>query len=140
MDNNSVKKNIEDIRKELGFSQQTMAEKLCITRNAYRRIEKGQTRVIHDVIPRIADLSGHTVEEICLGYQPFASYDVALQDEHTRYTAHLETLKSEYESRIQSLVAENSHLTRVLGMAESEISTLKSFVSILQKEHQSAEK
>lgn len=133
MDNNSVKRNIEGIRKELGLSQQTMAEKLGITRNAYRRIEKGQTRLFNDVIPKLADLSGRTVEEIFIGFRPYASYDVALQDEHTRFSSQVETLRNDYDARIQVLETENRHLQKVLGMAEDEITLLRSMVAMLQK-------
>lgn len=133
MDNNTVKQNIEGIRKELGLSQQSMAEKLGITRNAYRRIEKGQTRIFSDVIPRLADLSGRSIEEIFLGFRPYASYSVALQDEHTRFTARMETMRGDYESRIQALETENRHLKKVLGMAEDEISLQRSMIAMLQK-------
>lgn len=133
MDNNSVKHNIESIRKELGLTQSEMAERLGLTRNAYRRIEKGNTRVISEVIPKIADMSNRSIEETMLGYHPYASSEAALQDEHAKYAARLEIMKKDYESQIQALTAENRALTRSLTLAEDDIAAQKSIISMLEK-------
>ena len=133
MDNASVKRNIESIRKELGYTQAQMAEQLGLTRNAYRRIEKGNTKIINEVIPKIAALSKRTNEETLLGYYPYASSEAALQDEHARYDARLELMKDDYERQIQILTAENRALTKSLSLAEDNIAAQKSIITMLEK-------
>ena len=46
MDNASIKENIFRIRTEKGLSQDEMARKLGVVRNTYRKIEKGDIRLI----------------------------------------------------------------------------------------------
>ena len=70
MDNSSIKENIVRRRTAEGISQDEMAKRLDISRNAYRSIEKGESRVISDRLKDIADNLGISLEELVLGYNP----------------------------------------------------------------------
>ena len=72
MDNNSVKENIARIRKASGISQTEMAERLGMSRTAYRNLEKGDTRLISETMEKIAAVLDRTPEELVLGYEPSA--------------------------------------------------------------------
>ena len=49
MDDATIKNNLEKKRNELGLSQTEMARRLEISLNAYRKLEKGKTRILNDV-------------------------------------------------------------------------------------------
>ena len=70
MTNESVNKNLKKTRKEKSFTQKEMAEKMGISRTAYRNLEDGQTKLLSDHIGEFAQILGKTEEEILLGYAP----------------------------------------------------------------------
>lgn len=70
MDNSSIKENIVRRRTAEGISQDEMAKRLDISRNAYRSIEKGESKVISDRLKDIADNLDISLEELVLGYNP----------------------------------------------------------------------
>ena len=85
MDNISVKKNIAGIRIRKGLSQEAAAEKMGISRTAYRNIESGDTRLISDSIGKMAEVFGVSAEEILLGYEPVREDSDLLKDMKMRY-------------------------------------------------------
>ena len=70
MDNDSVKDNIRNFRKIYKLTQSEMADKLGISRTAYRNIESGETRLISENVSRIADILHIRTEDLVLGYSP----------------------------------------------------------------------
>jgi len=70
MDNNSVKKNLKNSRKEKRITQKEMAEKMGISRTAYRNLEEGDTKLLSDHIGQFARILGKSEEELVLGYHP----------------------------------------------------------------------
>ena len=68
MNNDTVKKNLENIRISNNLSQGEMAFALGIARNTYRNIEKGSTRLISDTVMKVAEWAGMTPEELYKGY------------------------------------------------------------------------
>ena len=58
MDNASIKENIFRIRTEKGLSQDEMARKLGVVRNTYRKIEKGDIRLISEHVSELAMIFG----------------------------------------------------------------------------------
>lgn len=48
MDDATIKNNLEKKRNELGLSQTEMARRLEISLNAYRKLEKGKTRILNE--------------------------------------------------------------------------------------------
>ena len=85
MDNASIKSNIEKFRKASGISQSEMAERLGLSRTAYRNIEKGKTRLLSDILKRIAEELGKTTEELMLGYEPSSEGSRKLNDIREEY-------------------------------------------------------
>ena len=70
MDNSSIKENIRRARLMCKMTQEELADILGISLTAYRDLEKGPTAIINANIPKIADATGSTVEEIMLGFRP----------------------------------------------------------------------
>lgn len=68
MDNSSVKKNIRESRRKSRLSQQEMADRLGMSRNAYRDIEQGKTKLINGNLEQIAMITGTSTERLILGF------------------------------------------------------------------------
>lgn len=65
-----IKANIRKVRYEMHLTQQETADRIGISRTAYRNLENGDTRIFSDHITSLARLSGKSEEEIVLGYNP----------------------------------------------------------------------
>lgn len=67
MDDATIKNNLEKKRNELGLSQTEMARRLEISLNAYRKLEKGKTRILNEHVEKCRkdrNISGGTCERI----------------------------------------------------------------------------
>lgn len=73
MDNQSIKKNIELLRRRSGLSQTEAARQLDISRVAFRNLEKGDTKIVNDLFFKLAEILGVSPEHLMLGYEPGAS-------------------------------------------------------------------
>ena len=120
MDNAIIKENIFRIRIEKGLSQDEMARKLGVVRNTYRKIEKGDLKLISEHIAAIADVFGISEEELVLGYKPAGQ------------TGELEDLRVDYDTRIARLTAayENTigKLRKEIESKDAEIRDLRSMI------------
>jgi transcriptional regulator with XRE-family HTH domain len=103
MDNDSVKKNITKVRKNLKFTQQEMADRIGLSRIAYRNIENGRTKLISDNISKIASVADISREELVLGYLPVDAENSGLAETKAVYESRIKSLCDEYESRIADL-------------------------------------
>ncbi|MGM9790754.1 MAG: helix-turn-helix transcriptional regulator [Candidatus Cryptobacteroides sp.] len=120
MDNASIKENIFRIRTEKGLSQDEMARKLGVVRNTYRKIEKGDIRLLSEHIPAIAEVFGVSEEELVLGYRPAAETGV-LEDVRAEYDTRVARLTSAYENTI-------TKLRREIESKDAEIRDLRSMI------------
>lgn len=120
MDNASIKENIFRRRTEKGLSQDEMARKLGVVRNTYRKIEKGEIRLISEHISEIARIFGVSEEEIILGYKP-AVEGGDLEDIRTGYNTRIAEMTSVYENTI-------SRLRKELESKDAEIRDLRSMI------------
>lgn len=134
MDNSSVKKNVLDLRERLGYSQEEMAEQLKVSRNTYRNIEKGRTKLISPNVMKIAELANISVEELVLGYMPVKDKTIALQDERERWNAKLRSTRDELNAQIEALRNENEILKKALKLAEDSAQTKDNMIAMLEKQ------
>ncbi len=70
MDDSSIKKNIAGLRKKSGLTQTEVADRIGISRTAYRNLESGSTRMYNENIDKVAEVLDRPVEELVLGYGP----------------------------------------------------------------------
>lgn len=117
MDNKTVKANILKMRKSMNITQAEMAERMGISRIAYRNIEKGDTALISSSVEKIADLLDSSVEELVLGYVPVDA------ERHS-----LEEMKSDYSRRMMEM--ERKHQDEIRGM-KNYIDSLEEKVRLL---------
>ena len=102
MDNARIKENIIRKRTEKGISQDEMAQRLEMSRNSYRNIEKGSTYVVSRHLKEIADILNITEEELVLGYKP-AEGSGSLEEVRSHYSKISDDLRQNYEERIAGL-------------------------------------
>ena len=102
MDNARIKENIIRKRTEKGISQDEMAQRLEMSRNSYRNIEKGSTYVVSRHLKEIADILNITEEELVLGYKP-AGVAGSLEEVRSHYSKISDELRQNYEERIAGL-------------------------------------
>lgn len=136
MDNISVKKNITAIRKQLGLTQQEMADRMGISRNAYRRIESGETALVNDYLLRIASILDKTADELVLGYTPPENYGRTLEDLREKY--YQEGIEKEKKSReaIASLQQTVMAQEKRIALLEDLVKTKEEIIVMLKKEIQ----
>lgn len=132
MDSSSVKKNILKTRKDLGLTQKEMADKLGISRTAYRNLEKGETKVYSSHISAMARLSGKNEEELVLGYIPRASEEQHLR-EMDNLAERMKTMQEQYEARIQDLLAKLAEKDDLIEFLKSNIRSQQSMLDYLSK-------
>lgn len=65
----TIGNNIRRFREKAGISQEALADKLSVTRQAVSNWELGKTEPDIDTLHRIADALGVTIEEIVYGYE-----------------------------------------------------------------------
>lgn len=136
MDNISVKKNITAIRKQLGLTQQEMADRMGISRNAYRRIESGETALVNDYLLQIASILDKTADELVLGYTPPENYGRTLEDLREKY--YQEGMEKEKKSReaIASLQQTVMAQEKRIALLEDLVKTKEEIIVMLKKEIQ----
>ena len=122
MDNNTVKEHIIRRRKSLKLSQQDVADKIGMSRTAYRNIEKGDTKLLSDNIVKIAEAFGVGMEELVLGYAADRDEEGNLRDGNS-YRRMYEDLKERYDSAILGHAEEVARLG-------NEIATLKDYIAM----------
>lgn len=135
MNNDSVKDNIRNFRKNQNLTQSEMADKLGISRTAYRNIENGETRLISDNVGKIAEILKMDTAELVLGYLPDKgetddSGDGKLMEEVTRRHAD-ETAR--LSSQIANLKTEISSLRGYIETLKELIRTKDEIIAMLKK-------
>lgn len=132
MDSDSVKRNIQKVRKEMGLTQKEMAEKLGISRTAYRNLEKGETKVYSDHITKMAELAGKGEEEVVLGFTP-SQYDEDQLREISNYEQRIEALRDDYENKLADLREKLRAKDELISSLQSNVRALESMVDLLRK-------
>lgn len=109
MDNQSIKKNIELLRRRSGLSQTEAARQLDISRVAFRNLEKGDTIIVNDLFFKLAEILGVSPEHLMLGYEPGASSG-ELEETQTRLANQMASMVADYEKRLDDLRRQNADL------------------------------
>lgn len=101
MDNETIKKNILKIREEMNLTQGEFADLVGISRNAFRAIERGETKIFNDNISAIAAASGRSAEEVVLGYKPIENADQVLREAKSAFGAEMNEVVQRYEDLLR---------------------------------------
>ncbi len=130
MDNESLRENIYTRRKELGLSQECVAEQVDISLNAYIKIEKGPTNIFNPKFLKIARALDTTPEALLFGKVMTVE----------RHNVICEGLKVSHKSAIDGLnknIAEKElfikRLNEMVSDRDEKIAELKEKLSELQQ-------
>lgn len=129
MDDATIKNNLERKRNELGLSQTEMARRLEISLNAYRKLEKGKTRILNEHVGKFAEKAGVSVAELVNGFEPISSVQVGLNDVKESYDRKLRALEDGYLKEIAVLKAEIERLNDKLNDKDEIINTNRKLIS-----------
>lgn len=132
MNDDSIKENIIKKRTEAGLSQDEMARRLDISRNSYRSIEKGTSRLISKRLSKIAENLHTTEEELVLGYKP-VRVEPKLEDVETQFLAQIDDLKGGYEVQVEALRNQIESLTQTIADLRETISSKNEIIALLKQ-------
>lgn len=133
MDNSIVKQNIITRRKELKLTQAEMAERLGMSRNAYRSIERGETKLINGNIDRIAAILDNSAEELVLGYTPLQNEEKTLEEMKKDLYSKSRNREKEYDEQINILKLQISSLESKVSLLEDLVRTKDEIIAMLKK-------
>lgn len=133
MDNGSIKDNITRIRTRLNISQSEMADRMGISRNAYRNIESGDTKLISEYIVQIAALLDLSTEEIVLGYIPQKDNGKLIEDIKNSYNQRSTSSEEKHKDELTRLKREIETLKDLVKAQKETIATKNEMISMLRK-------
>lgn len=136
MDENSVRKNISRVRKSLKLTQEEMAEKLGISRIAYRSLEMGDTTLFNDKLEKIAEVAHLSAEEVVLGYIPETDEEPVLNEAEIDYDGSIKDLRKEYEKTIKKLSLELEKEKALNKSLHDTLKAKKEIISLMDSNHQ----
>ena len=134
MDDATIKNNLEKKRNELGLSQTEMARRLEISLNAYRKLEKGKTRILNEHVEKFAEKTGTSVAELVNGFEPRNSAMVGLNDVKENYDKKLRVLEDGYIKEIAMLKTEIERLNDKIKDKDEIISMNRKLILRYEKE------
>lgn len=134
MDDKTIKGNLEKKRNELGLSQTEMARRLEISLNAYRKLEKGKTRILNEHVGKFAEETGISVAELVNGFEPVNSFESGLDSIKEAYDKKIRALEDGYLSEIKAMKEEIRRLNEKLQDKEEVIASNRKLISRFEKE------
>lgn len=134
MDDKTIKGNLEKKRNELGLSQTEMARRLEISLNAYRKLEKGKTRILNEHVGRFAEETGISVAEIVNGFEPVDSFESGLNSIKEAYDKRIRALEDGYISEIKAMKEEIRRLSEKIKDKEEVIAMNRKLIGRYEKE------
>ncbi len=143
MDNKKSKENIYRRRKELGLSQECVAEQIDVSLNSYIKIEKGPTKIFNPKIVKIAEVLNTTPESLLFG-------SVVTLEKHNQQceniTQYYNTLLEEdrqaiaekdlFIKRLNELVDERKQM---IDLLEEKVKSLEKEIAVLRAERPSSD-
>lgn len=99
-----------------------MARRLEISLNAYRKLEKGKTRILNEHVEKFAEKTGVSVAELVNGFEPISSASAGLDDVKENYSEIIRNLENGYLKEIAMLRKEIERLSEKVKDKEEIIS------------------
>lgn len=138
MDNKKLKENIYKRRKELGLSQECVAEQIDVSLNSYIKLEKGPTKIFNPKIVKIAQALDTTPENLIFGSvvtlekhnqqcENITQYYNALLEE----SKHAMAEKDLFIKRLNEMVDERK---QIIDLLEEKIDRLEKEIEIVKNE------
>jgi len=132
MDNDSIKKRIAGLRLSRGLKQKDIANAMGISRNSYRAIEKGDTRILFDKLEDLSRCLGCSEEELILGYVPqeMSPLELAASDNHAKQ---LHDMAQDYENRLEEMREKLREKEDMIRALKDACDSKEEIISLLHK-------
>ncbi len=118
----------------MGLSQDEMADRIELGRNAYRQIETGATHILNVHIEKIAAVLGVSVSTLVNGFDLTAEDSPILHEARQTYRNALSDIRKDTEGRIAMLEQENSDLRKRVAELETTNSNMQELLTFQRKE------
>ncbi|MFA5848700.1 MAG: helix-turn-helix domain-containing protein [Bacteroidales bacterium] len=125
MENRLIKLKIQNLRKMLGYTQESMASKIGMSTNSYSQIERGKTLLVSNRLFDIAKALNTTPEELILGSAPKEDLTDKIAAVEIMYKERIAKAESENKIARVELEAEIQRLRATLESKDSIIGLLK---------------
>lgn len=125
MENRLIKLKIQNLRKMMGYTQESMAGKIGMSTNSYSQIERGKTVLVSKRLFDIAKALNTTPEELILGYVPKEDLTDKIAEIESTYKEIIAKTESENKIARVELEAEIQRLRATIESKESIIGVLK---------------
>ena len=102
MDPTKITNNLRRIREERNLSQQEAADLIGLSRNAYRKLENGETVAVNKNIEAFAAAMGVSVAECLFDSVPSERMEMELREKEDR-NEQLRTMVQFYEKRLEDM-------------------------------------
>lgn len=127
-----IKENLSRYRKEKGLTQEEMADRIGLRRNAYRNIEKGKAPIVNPHLARIAAAMDMSPDELLLGYRPADPRSPQLQDPRAFYEGRLSATESEFRQRLEEKDRQVARLQESLESLKEQLQDKKEIIAYLK--------
>lgn len=117
-----------------------MAEKLGISRTAYRNIETGKTKLISNHADKIASILGITTEELLLGHSTEERSAASAEDIREKYESRIRDIETGHSEEVTALAAQIKVLTEFIETLKETIRTKDEIIAMLRKSAAAASK
>lgn len=113
------------------LSQREMAERMGITRGAYIKLEKGETRVVTDSVLAFCDATGASLTEVISESYPERCEGLLREDENLR--ERFDALRNEYEDRLDRKNEEIAGKDKLIESYQQTIRIQEQMLGMLQR-------
>lgn len=127
----NILKNIQDLRKDKGYSHEYMAFSLDISQAAYTKLERNQTKLTVERLYKIAEILEVEVAEI-LDIKATNQLNQTNKDSSTGYQQQIENFFNENKDQYDKIIA---HYDQTLQHKNDFIIELKAQIKTLRASH-----
>jgi len=129
MENRLIKLKIQNLRKTLGYTQESMASKIGMSTNSYSQIERGKTVLVSNRLFDIAKALNTTPEELILGYSAskedlsdkIAAIEIMYKEKIAKAESENKITQVELEAEIQRLRATLESKESIIGVLKESL-------------------
>ncbi len=117
--------NIKNLREENHLTQEDMADKLHMSTSGYAKLERGETKLFHEKLEKIADIFGVSVYQLIP-----RKNDVNISVGDNNYNTFCYGNNSDDVDKLQLLL---KHSYEIVKQKDNEIKALKEIIELLKQ-------
>lgn len=136
-DDSKIKETISRLREERSISQTEMADRIGVSRNAYRGLEKGKTAILNPKLKEISKCLGMEVDDILSLAYPKGVLQDSQESFYITSISHLEERIKMYERLVKTKEERIDDLQKIIDDLEEKISQQRQTIEMQSKQNMS---